>query len=298
MAASQSGTLCCNVARGSSHMALRHCTVTAPTESTRWSSLWCLARSHRHSATAIIDSWVCTIASNLALNGPPVAASETARRQRLAESEQRAACVNHPCCCIAQVRYSWFEGTDAMLAMMMLYDCVAHHARQPVERRPALVGRAHFCLSSPRHWGLGACLGVGDTHAGLGLVEWKRKMVARPEGRQTRPSGEAQRNGLRVAVHDARDLPYQPCSSRAHAHQLLVCARECVSHQHYTTFCAAHGPCAGIRAPVRCGSSIPARPSRHCHRHTDLETYSGLPTHSIALLAGYCAVVPVAGRDD
>jgi hypothetical protein len=58
-----------------------------------------------------------------------------------------------------------------MLAMMMLYDCVAHHARQPVEQGPALVGRAHSYLISPRHWGLGACLGVGDTLAGLGLVE-------------------------------------------------------------------------------------------------------------------------------
>jgi hypothetical protein len=43
---------------------------------------------------------------------------------------------NNPCD-IAQVRYSWFEGTDAMLAVMMLYDCVAH--------TPSTASRATVC---------------------------------------------------------------------------------------------------------------------------------------------------------
>jgi hypothetical protein len=62
-----------------------------------------------------------------------------------------------------------------------------------------------------------------------------------------------------VAVRSTRTheaCPTMRCS-RAHTHQWLPSGRECVSTS-ALPICAAHGPCACIRAP--CGSSIPAWP--------------------------------------
>jgi hypothetical protein len=104
-----------------------------------------------------------------------------------------------------------------MLAMMMLYDCVAQPAGQPVERRPALVGRAHFCLSSfPHAIGVPGVIWKSIRTSG-GLVEYGRGIWSHWQA-DTPPL--VKRTVLPVAVRStthSRGLPYHALLASAYA---------------------------------------------------------------------------------